>query len=604
MIVNAIPKEIIDSVASVGDTFAYHLLKSTGDIGESVLQSLLGLAAKANFTGIEQDTYNADKVQEQLLNDILRSENKTLYGKKYNFDNLNLDNFRSILPLTSYEDYREAIDNVVQTGDYSKLVSEPITLFQESSGTTGKVKLIPRTNKFTLGAMKAFQAIESVAQSHFQTHTASSQRGLALVNTSPIKLTPTGIPRGTGTSGGLSDALKKFKLANHLISVKYSSPSPVFLISNTETAYYCHLLFGLLDSDITNISANFASNVLNAVKTLETTWPQLIEDIRQGKLYAGLDIDEASRRELETYLRAKPERARELQTYFEEGFEGILPKIWPGLSYVQCITTGSMQLYADALRYYSGAVPFYSGGYGASEAWIGVNLDPERQTPAYVVTPHTAFFEFIHQNDIDQKQPATVCLTDLTPGENYEVVVTTSSGLYRYRLGDVVRCVGYHQKSPKIEFMYRRQSLLNLYGEKVSENVIYEALSTTLQDFGMAIKNIDYICRHEFEVSPWRYVVYLETADHEEFSSQHDMVQQRLDKVLCQLSGRYSEFRETGRIGSPEIKLVHKGTFSDLKDKLLSQEYSDSQFKMPRLLTEATLISFMETSNNYGGNYE
>ncbi|EDX83115.1 GH3 auxin-responsive promoter superfamily [Synechococcus sp. PCC 7335] len=596
MVIHTIPKEILDSVASTGDVFAYHLLRSTGDIGETVLQYLLCLAAKVNLTGIEQDTYNADKVQEQLLNDILRSENKTLYGKKYNFDSLNVDSFRSSLPLTSYENYRESIDNVVQTGNYSQLVSEPITLFQESSGTTGKVKLIPRTNKFTLSAMRAFQAIEAVVQSHFQNPSSSSQRVLALVNTSPTKLTPTGIPRGTGTSGGLNDALQKFKLANYLIDIKYSSPSPVFLISNTEAAYYCHLLFGLLDSDINDISANFAATVLNAMKILEKAWTQLVEDIRQGKLYAGLDIDEATRRELEIRLRANPERARELQAYFEEGFEGILPRIWPSLSCIQCITTGSMQLYTDALRYYSGTVPFFSGSYGASEAWIGVNLDPEREPPAFVVTPHTAFFEFIPQDAIDQEQSATVCLTDLKPGESYEVVVTNMSGLYRYRVGDVVRCVGYHHKSPMIEFMYRRQTLLNLFGEKVSEDVIYSALSTTLREFGMAIQDIDYTCRHEFEGTPWRYVVYLEPADYEGCSSQHEMVQQRLDEVLCNLSDRYRQLREVGSIGSLKLKLVREGTFSGLKTRLLSQEHSDSQFKMPRLLTETALISFMESS--------
>jgi hypothetical protein len=37
----------------------------------------------------------------------------------------------------------------------------------------------------------------------------------------------------------------------------------------------------------------------------------------------------------------------------------------------------------------------------------------------------------------------------------YEVVITNSSGLYRYRMGDMIRVVGFHNKAPIVEFMYR-----------------------------------------------------------------------------------------------------------------------------------------------------
>jgi hypothetical protein len=40
-------------------------------------------------------------------------------------------------------------------------------------------------------------------------------------------------------------------------------------------------------------------------------------------------------------------------------------------------------------------------------------------------------------------------------GELYEVVITNASGLYRYRLGDVVKVCGFHHQAPIVEFMYR-----------------------------------------------------------------------------------------------------------------------------------------------------
>jgi len=172
--------------------------------------------------------------------------------------------------------------------------------------------------------------------------------------------------------------------------------------------------------------------------------------------------------------------------------------------------------------------------------------------------------------------------------------VTTVAGLYRYRLGDVVRCVGYHNKSPMIEFLYRRQTLLNLLGEKVSEDVVFTALSTALNALGMSSQITDYTCRHEFTGSPWRYVLYLEAEDSNDFQFQREVLQSRIDEALCQLSDRYSDFRAAGRIGLLQLKCARPGTFAALKAQLLSHGYSDSQFKMPRLLTDVSLINFLE----------
>ena len=40
-------------------------------------------------------------------------------------------------------------------------------------------------------------------------------------------------------------------------------------------------------------------------------------------------------------------------------------------------------------------------------------------------------------------------------GKNYEVVLTSTMGLYRYRLGDVVKITGKFFTTPNYEFLYR-----------------------------------------------------------------------------------------------------------------------------------------------------
>lgn len=597
--IESMQTSLLEFLASVGDNSLSLLLEATGEIGENFILFLLKSISEINLHNLQDDTKNAAKVQQNLLLEIIRLQQNTNYGKKYDFANIKTPGeFCSKHPFTTYKDYSYIIDNITNTNDFTQLTSEPITLFQETSGTSGEIKLIPRTNRLSWSFMKAFQATEAVAEFYSQrTKTFSEKRPcLALINTLPVKNTPIGIPRGTGTSGSFRQATGKFKLVEKIISLKYTSPTSVFLISEPESAYYCHLLFGLLEDNLTSIAANFAANTLEAMQILEKKWQQLTEDIEYGHICGNIKLNEDTRNELQSLLKPNPERAKLLRAEFEKGFDAVLSRIWPRLSYIQCITTGSMQLYKENLKFYAGAIPFYSGGYGASEAWIGVNLEPEREPPAYVITPHSAFFEFIPEAKIDTDIPIAVDLNSLQVGENYEVVVTTVAGLYRYRIGDIVKCVGYYNQSPIVEFLYRRHSLLNVAGEKVSESVVLAALTEAVKVFGEDCRVIDYTTRVEFSCMPWKYVIYAEFSKSFQGLPNLNVFENEIDKAISNLNELYFTLRKTNNIGFPQIKLVKEGSFKDLKN-IIVEASSEAQFKMPRLLNDSKLINFIESKS-------
>ena len=564
-------------------------------IVDNSLRFLFNFLGQQAFNSINKDTQNPDLVQKQVLKKIFKLQENTVYGKKYNFSSItSVEDFKNKHPITNYENYRSIIEEIASTGNYTQLVAEPITLFQETSGTTGSSKLIPRTKTLFSTFQKSFQACTTTAKNYYQPNKIDSKnyRGLPLSNSLPLKSTPSGIPRGTGTSGGL----RQSKIVQKIISLNFSSPPCVLLMPDYKSAYYCHLLFSLLaEQKITYISANFASNVLEAIQLLEEEWQQLLEDIEHGQICKNLNLDSSIRNELESILQPNPVLAQKLQIEFEKGFENIVPRIWPQLSYVGCITTGSMELYKEKLKFYLGDVPLYSHGYGASESWLGVNLKPEREPPAYVITPHAAFFEFIPVEEIDLDPPSTIDLSSLEIGKNYEVVVTTVAGLYRYRLGDIVKCVDYYNQSPMVEFLYRRGSLLNIVGEKVSENEIFTAICETLKNLGNENQIVDYTTRIDLSYSPLRYVLYIELSQEFEVLPNLKLYQNKIDDILSSLNVLYLNFRESNSIEKPQIKLVKRDTFKSLKQKILSRGSSESQFKMPRLLKEQILIEYMES---------
>jgi len=564
-------------------------------IQDIFLLYLLQFAAKRSLKSLQKDTVNAISVQQKLLKNILKLQQDTEYGKKYNFAAITVTEFQTLHPLTTYENYREIIEDIAKDGNFSRLVAEPIILFQETSGTTGKSKLIPRTKHLQSTLQKSFQAINAIARAYYlngKTYAIDS-RGLGLANAQPLKSTPSGIPRGSGTSGGI----RQSKSFQKMVGLNFSSPASIFLIPDYKTAYYCHMLFALLEPKLTYITANFASNVLDALQILEREWPQLVNDIYQGKINPNLSLDTATRDELQSKLKPNPEKSNTLRTEFEKGFEGIIPRIWSQLSYIQSVTSGSLQLYKESLKFYAGEIPFYSGGYAASEAWIGCNLEPQKDSPAYVITPHSAFFEFIPISQIDADQPTTVDLTSLDVGESYEVVVTTVAGLYRYRLGDIVKCVSYYNQSPIIEFLYRQGSLLSISGAKISETEIFAAITEAIKILGDDCRIIDYTTSVDVSSFPLKYIIYLEIS--KTFANLPDLTSFRdtFEQVIYDLNVLYLNDRQANGIGAPEIKLVERDSFKMLKNQILSQGVSDAQFKMPRLLKNAEQVNFIESKS-------
>lgn len=73
----------------------------------------------------------------------------------------------------------------------------------------------------------------------------------------------------------------------------------------------------------------------------------------------------------------------------------------------------------------------------------------------YTLHPSVAFFEFIPVEHSDEPNPNTRFVDQLEPGQAYELVITNLSGLFRYKLGDVVEVVGYNKHAPVVRFCYR-----------------------------------------------------------------------------------------------------------------------------------------------------
>ena len=122
------------------------------------------------------------------------------------------------------------------------------------------------------------------------------------------------------------------------------------------------------------------------------------------------------------------------------------------------------------LEYLSG--PAEAGHYDRTDPTIrSVRLQPDRTVHVAAITGH--FLEFL---DLDRPSAPPLLAHELRPGAVYAPVISTGGGFYRYKLGDAVRCCGFHQRAPLLHFEGRTDQVSDLCGEKLNPRMVAQAL--------------------------------------------------------------------------------------------------------------------------------
>ena len=503
-------------------------------------------------------TLNSKSVNEEVLFKIINKNKKCKYGEKYNFSSIkSINEYKEKVPITDYSAYEQYINEMLK-GEKNILISDEVEYFGHTSGTTGKQKLIPVTKKSReVGSKYMALLIERFAYNNLKKQW-NYGRGLMLADTVMTTYSDGGVPICSATSGGM-ESIK------NILPKIYTSPYEVMKIKDKNAALYLHLLFALEDRNLTYISGVFISNVLDALRILEDKNELLVKDIRRGSINRNLNIDDETRKNLNSYLKANAGRADEIEKEFSKGFRG---------------TGANFSIYDDMVDYYTESLPIYSPAYAATEAMIGVN--PYISKIRYVVIPDTVFYEFMPIGEGNKDNPKTYCIDELKVDEMYEVIVTNYAGLYRYRLGDVIKVVDYYNNSPEIEFLYRKNQVINMVSEKTTEEHLISSIDKTMKELKLSL--IDYTTLADNTITPGRYVFYFEL-NKEISKDKIKEIERVLDLELQKANLAYGRFRKNNKLSCISINIVRKNTFDNIKKFLISKGVSKSQIKIPRVAT-------------------
>ena len=550
-------------------------------MSNNVMQSYITRGILA-LERMEQASLHGNAVSQETLMRLIRTNENTEYGRRFGFREIrSYADFAARVPLTEYEDYEPYIERMFYFGQKNLLTAENTVYYAHTSGTSGASKMIPCSQSaldilFSTVFQRVFGLYDTECRRRGQTGMPAC-RGINLME-SRIGYTPYGVAHGA-----ISEVLN------------IPADTPLYNALPDEIVYpaaefdrrHVKMLFALRERRLSFLMSTFSPTLYDMIAYLRSSWRLLCDDIETGRICEEVPVDPKLRNLLENRLSPDPERADEIRAIMEKHENGaFVPLLWPEMKLIATVGTATFAPFIDRLRQSLGpeiAVDYL--GYVCSEATVAAPLGEGE--PACMLLPYSGFYKFLPMEDGAPEKP--LLMDQLEVGKEYELIVTNLSGFYRYRLGDVIRVTGYHNECPLIVFSYRKNQLISMYGEKVTETALRTAVEATAEEAAATI--LEYSVYADAGTDPGHYIVLLE-CDREITPEQWSRYSEILNRKLCAAHDSYRKKIVQKTMLPLEVKFVQPQTYALYRDLKVMGGASPNQLKPIHVITDGRLKRF------------
>ncbi|KFC23912.1 GH3 auxin-responsive promoter family protein [Epilithonimonas lactis] len=377
--------------------------------------------AKKHIAKTKDFKTNAVKNQEELLLSLVKTAEKTLFGREHQFEGIKtIDDFRNNVPIADYEDLKPYIEKV-KKGQSKILWPDLPEYFAKTSGTTSGAKYIPISKE----AM-------------------------------PYQI------------GGAQSALFHYIAKKN--NADFVGGKMIFLQGSPELQE----INGIKNGRLSGIVAHHIPNYLqkNRLPSWETNciedWETKIDKI----------VEETEKENM-TLISGIPPW---LIMYFEKLIDRHGKKITEIFPNLQLIITGGVNYepYRDKMNELLGKPVDIVQTFPASEGFFAFQDDYTKEG-LLLLTNHGIFYEFVPLEEFGKANAKRLTLKDVELNKDYALILTTNSGLWAYSIGDVVRFI---DKNPhRILVSGRTKHFTSAFGEHVIAFEVEEALKVTVEKF-------------------------------------------------------------------------------------------------------------------------
>jgi hypothetical protein len=544
-----------------------------------LIRLALTIIGKKGLAELRKTSQNAKQSQEKALRAFLNTSKGTVYGKEHDFTAILeaktpeelFKSFQKQVPVNDYEGLRPYVERH-KNGEAGVLFPGKPKMYATTSGTTKEPKWIPITEQYYQEVYKKSNQLWFYTMIMNKPKTFYGKT-LSIVG----KAIEGAAPDGTvyGSLGGISQ-----RDIPNFMKVLYPSPAAVFHITDYKARYYAIMRMAI-EVDVTLILTANPSTLVEMQVNANEFFNEYVKDIENGTLNEHLLIPDEIRSELAPWFKPNPKRAEELRQ-LKVRFGTVLPKhYWPHMQVVNVWMCGNTSIYLEKVRNsFPEQTVFHEMGYMATECKAGLVL--KSNTLDTVPLGNKTYFEFIHESDLDNQAPRIYQLWEVKKGERYCPVVTTSAGLYRYNMNDLVEITGFYNEYPLFKFIQKVNGTISLTGEKLHERQFIEAVTTCSHELGLPFNF--FVGFASVEKSNYRF--YYEFTDQTVSQTRAEEFTKVVDERLKAYNPEYQTKRESNRIKAPDTSLLVKDSFEQFKAACIDLGYRDGQFKLNLLMQD------------------
>lgn len=490
-----------------------------------ILNSIAYWLMKKRMHQIELFMKYPHDVQNECLMKLLDSAKNTEWGKKYGYSDIfTAEQFKEQVPIQDYEGLKPYIERV-RRGEQNILWPTEIKWFAKSAGTTNdKSKFIPVSH-------------ETLEECHFK-------GGKDMVSIYCNLNSETEIFTGKNLALGGSHQVDSFKGYE-----SYHGDVSAIVIRNLP------------------MWAEFlrAPNISIA---LMNEWEEKLDLLARSTMNENI-----------TSIAGVPSWMLVLLKYTLALSERkTIHEIWPNLE-VFFHGGVSFSPYKEQFQKLWGSEKIkYIELYNASEGFFGIQ-DSLSDQGMLLMLDYGIYYEFMPLDEVEKENGTTLQLDEVTLNANYALIISTNSGLWRYKLGDTIQ---FTSLSPyRFKITGRTKSFINAFGEEMIIDNAEKALQVACERTGASIKEYTAgpVFMNENQSGAHEWLI-----EFEKLPDNMDYFSEILDNTLKAINSDYEAKRYRNfALKEPIVKAMPKGIFYNW---LKSKNKLGGQNKVPRLYND------------------
>ncbi|MCA2928629.1 MAG: GH3 auxin-responsive promoter family protein [Burkholderiales bacterium] len=372
----------------------------------------------SEYSRFQRSLVRPEEAQSELLRKFIRDLACTEYGKHYGVcGDEDYSAFASKLPIHSYADMEPWVTQQLVT-QQSIITPHSIIHVEPTSGSSGSMKNIP----YTQPLLRSFSNMLRVWVYDLLHHRLKLETGRIFISVSPP----------TDKGGFTDDRAYLSGLMRTIFSLSLVMPPK---------------------SDAPNFLHNLALTLLREEKL------EVISIWSPSYLLALLEYIFINR---DTLVEGLSDSQRNVLLTSPINWKGV----WPHLKMLSCWDNALAEPLVGQLQKIFPHVWIQGKGLLATEAPITVPLATSRGCLPLL---GEVFLEFEAVGGEIKR------IHELQDGQHYQLIITQSAGLTRYRMHDLVEVQGFYKNTPCLVFIGRSQ-ICDMVGEKLNEIFVRQAL--------------------------------------------------------------------------------------------------------------------------------